>query len=281
MIYNELIERGTEHFPIELYLVDKNHPRYEMSSHWHNEVELIRVISGKLNVKLNSNEYTAVKNDIIFVNPETVHTATPLGECVYECIVMRFDMLNAEDEECRFFIDCLLNNQIMINEFNHNSPKDFSDAMNRIFDSMRGESKGYKFSVISALYSLLGAIIDNKMYKMVSSDEKLIESKNITKLKKVLSYIRENYHSQITLCDMASKLNMSQKYFCLFFKEMTNKTPVEYLILYRIECAARKLRNSDKNITEISLSCGFNDLSYFIKTFKSIKGITPSKFRKI
>jgi hypothetical protein len=56
-IYNELIERGTEHFPIELYLVDKNHPRYEMSSHWHNEIELMRIISGKLNVKLNSNEY--------------------------------------------------------------------------------------------------------------------------------------------------------------------------------------------------------------------------------
>lgn len=281
MIYNELIERGTEHFPIELYLVDKNHPRYEMSSHWHNEIELIRVISGELNVKLNANEYLAKENDIIFINPKTVHGATPVGDCVYECIVMRFEMLNTEDEECRFFIDCLLNNQIIINEFNHNSPTSFSNAMHRIFDSMRGKSKGYKFSVISALYSLLGAVLDNKMYQTISPDEKLIESKHIAKLKRVLLFIRENYQKQITLQDMADKVNMSQKYFCLFFKQMTKKTPVEYLILYRIECAARKLRSSDSNVTEIALSCGFNDLSYFIKTFKNIKGVTPAKFRKI
>lgn len=281
MIYNELIERGTEHFPIELYLIDKNHPRYEMSSHWHNEIELIRVISGKLNVKLNANKYLAEENDIFFINPRTVHGATPVGDCIYECIVMRFDMLNTEDEECRFFIDCILNNQIIINEFNHNSPKTFSDAMNRIFDSMRAKSKGYKFSVISALYSLLCAVIDHKMYKTISLDEKLIENKNITKLKRALLFIRENYQKQITLQDMADKVNMSQKYFCLFFKEMTKKTPVEYLILYRIECAARKLRNSDSNVTEIALSCGFNDLSYFIKTFKNIKGVTPAKFRKM
>ncbi len=280
MIYNELIERGTEHFPIELYLVDKNHPRYEMSSHWHSEIELMRIISGKLNVKLNSNEYLAEKGDIIFVNPETVHGASPADGCVYECIVMRFQVLNALDEDCRFFIDSLLNKEILINEYNHNAPEKFSESMNYLFDSLRAESQGYKFSAISALYNLLGAIIDNNMYTSVSSGNKLPASKNLTKLKKVLSFIRENYDKQITLKSMAEKANMSQKYFCSFFKEMTRKTPMEYLILYRIECAARKLRSSDMNVTDIALSCGFNDLSYFIKTFKHIKGVTPAKFKK-
>ena len=60
---------------------------------------------------------------------------------------------------------------------------------------------------------------------------------------------------------------------------MTTKTPVEYIVLYRIERAARKLRNSQLSVTEIAFSCGFNDLSYFIKTFKNIKGVTPTKFR--
>ncbi len=280
MAYNELIERGTEHFPIELYLVDKNHSRYEMSSHWHNEIELIRIISGKLNVKLNSREYLAEKNDIIFVNPETIHGAMPVGECVYECIVMRFDVLNAADEDCRFFIDSLLNNKILVNEYNHNAPPKFSDSMNYLFDSMRKVSPGYKFSVISALYNLIGAIIDNNMYTSVSSGQKLHGSKNLPKLKRVLSYIRENYDKPITLQLMAERANMSQKYFCAFFKEMTKKTPMEYLILYRIECAARKLLKSDMSVTDIALSCGFNDLSYFIKTFRRIKGIPPAKFRQ-
>lgn len=281
MIYNELIERGSEHFPIELYLVDKNHPRYEMSLHWHNETEFIRIISGKLNVKLNSSEYLAKKGDIIFVNPETVHGAIPDGECVYECIVMHFDMLNTADEDCRFFIDSLINKEIVVSEYNHNAPKSFFDSANALFDSMRAANQGYKFSVISALYSLLAAIIDNGLYSSVSSVQTLPKNKNLPKLKKVLSYIRENYEKQITLQSMAQKANMSQKYFCSFFKEMTSKTPMEYLILYRIECSARKLKSTDMSVTEVALSCGFNDLSYFIKTFKKTKGCTPAKFKNV
>ena len=61
---------------------------------------------------------------------------------------------------------------------------------------------------------------------------------------------------------------------------MTTKTPIEYLTLYRIEKASGKLLKSDLSVTSIAFSSGFNDLSYFIKTFKQIKGITPSKFRK-
>ena len=279
MIYNELIERGTDHFPIELYHVNKNHPRYEMSSHWHSEIELMRIVSGKLQVKLDSNEYLAKKGDLIFVNPETVHSAFPIGECVYDCIVMRFDMLKIEDESCRHFIDGILGHDIVINEFNSNSSKKFSYAMNYLFDSMDANKPGYKFSVMSSLYDLLGAVIDNCMYTSVSDKKHNPNNKNILKLKRVLSFIRNNYDKQITLNEMAKINNMSQKYFCTFFKEMTRKTPVEYLILYRIECAARKLCHSDMSVTEIALSCGFNDLSYFIKTFKNIKGVTPLKFR--
>ena len=61
---------------------------------------------------------------------------------------------------------------------------------------------------------------------------------------------------------------------------MTKSTPIEYLNTYRVERAARKLLNSDTSVTDISYMCGFNDLSYFIKTFKAIKGVTPAKFRK-
>jgi len=59
MIYNELKQHGTEDFPIEMYHIEKNHTRYEMSAHWHNEIEIIRVLKGELNIKLNNNTYTA------------------------------------------------------------------------------------------------------------------------------------------------------------------------------------------------------------------------------
>ena len=104
--------------------------------------------------------------------------------------------------------------------------------------------------------------------------------KNVITLKRALAYIRNSYDVQITLQNIADAAGISPKYLCTFFKEMTGKTPFEYLNVYRIERASRKLINTDMPVTQIAYTCGFNDLSYFIKTFKQIKGVTPKNFRK-
>ena len=91
--------------------------------------------------------------------------------------------------------------------------------------------------------------------------------------------MRSSYDTQISLEQMANVAGMSPKYFCYFFKEMTGKTPGEYLKGYRIEKASSKLMYTDLSVTEIAYASGFNDLSYFIKTFKAQKGISPKKFK--
>lgn len=279
MIYNELKQHGTADFPIELYHIDKFHTRYEMASHWHSAIELIRVISGVLNLKLNNREFSAYAGDIVFVNSETVHGAVP-DECVYESLVFHVDALSISDMGCKFFIDNILNHEYIVNEYHPYKNDDFYKAVSDIFSAMENKSAGYKFTVIGNIYRLFGVIIDEHLYSESSSSSSISSDRNVPKLKSVLSFIRENYDMQISLDDMAMAAAMSPKYFCYFFRAMTRKTPVEYLNSYRIEKASRKLLNTDISVTDIAYSCGFNDLSYFIKTFKSIKGTTPSKFRK-
>ncbi len=278
MSYNELKQHGTEDFPIELYHIDKSHTRYEMSSHWHSEIEIIRIIEGTLNIRLNNNSYIAKKNDIIFVNSETVHGAVP-QDCIYECLDFHLDFIPVSDNGSKYFIDSLLNHEYIIKEYIPYDDTPFHKAVNIAFDAMKNKSSGYKFKVIGALYNLFGTIIDEHLY-YPASGVSLSADKNVPKLKNVLSYIRSNYDMPITLNDMADAAGMSPKYFCYFFRGMTRKTPIEYLNTYRIEKASKKLLNSDMSVTDIAYSCGFNDLSYFIKTFKYIKGITPAKFRK-
>lgn len=280
MGYNELKQHGTLDFPIQLYHVDKHHPKFEMASHWHTNVEIIKVLDGVLRVRLSNNEYTAKKGDIVFVNCEMVHSAFPSEDCIYECIVMNMEMLSTKDAACRYFIDSILNLEYKIDEFFPYQEGEFYQSIENLFSSMSNVSSGYKFSVIGALYRLFGIIIDNHLYHSISSENEVLQDKNIPKLKKVLSFIRSNYDKPITLEDMAKIAVMSPKYFCAFFKKMTLKTPTEYLKAYRIEKASRKLLNSDVSVTDIAFSSGFNDLSYFIKTFKEIKGTTPAKFRE-
>ena len=48
---------------------------------------------------------------------------------------------------------------------------------------------------------------------------------------------------------------------------------------YRIECACERLTLTDKSVTEIAFACGFNDMSYFSRVFKQLKGTTPTAYR--
>lgn len=279
MIYNELRQRGTEDFPIELYSVNKSHPRFEMDFHWHSDFEFIRVLEGELYIRLDNNEYTAEKGTVIFINPETVHGANPIGDCVYECVVMHTDLFSETNSDCRYFVEELLSRKYAISEINSDKNSPFNISVNTLFDSLKEKKPGYRFTVIGALYNFLGAVLDGKLY--TSLDASVSADKNHPKLKKVLDYIKENYQFPITLEDMAKHSSMSPKYFCSYFRSMTQKTPVEYLISYRIQQASKELLNTDNSVTDIALSCGFNDLSYFIKTFKLAKGITPAKYRKM
>ncbi len=280
MGYNELKQHGTLDFPIQIYHVDKHHPKFEMASHWHTNIEIIRVLDGDLKVRLSNTEYLAKKDDVVFVNCETVHSAFPSENCIYECIVMNMEMLSIQDAACRYFIESILNLEYKIDEFFPHKDDEFHQSIYNLFSSMSSLSSGYKFSVIGALYRLFGIIIDNHFYHPTSSENAVLQDKNIPKLKNVLSYIRSNYDKQISLEEISEIAGMSPKYFCAFFKKMTLKTPTEYLKTYRIEKASRKLLNTDMNVTDIAYSSGFNDLSYFIKTFKEIKGTTPLKFRE-
>ena len=93
-------------------------------------------------------------------------------------------------------------------------------------------------------------------------------------------FIEKNYASPITLQELSASVSMSPKYFCRFFSEMTHQTPMDYLNRQRIEQACCQLATTDDSITEIAYRNGFNDLSYFIRTFKKYKGITPGKYKR-
>ena len=74
---------------------------------------------------------------------------------------------------------------------------------------------------------------------------------------------------------------MNPRYFCRVFRELAQQTPLEYVIHYRIEQAAAMLTATDMPIMDIAMECGFNNYSYFIRTFKQLRGETPKQYRQI
>ena len=281
MSYNELKQHGTASFPFGLYRIDHTHPKYEMSHHWHTEHEIIRVLSGHLDITLNNRPITASAGDLLYINGEVVHGAVP-RDCVYECIVYTPQFLSMPQSD---FFDALTGHTLFINEYFPYTDA-ASDGLRAITDaiflSLREDGEEARYGVVGGFYRMLGWLCGHHAYteslSMQTADAR--DEKNVQKLKHVLSFIRGAYDRPISLDEMAAAADMSPQYFCTFFKQMTDKTPFAYVNAYRIERACRKLLGTDRSVTEIAYSCGFNDLSYFIKTFKAEKGMTPRAFRR-
>ena len=92
--YKEKKQHGRFDFPIEFYHVDKSHPRYDMTYHWHTEWEIIRILSGEFLITINDEKILAKKGDIIFIQDGALHGGTP-NDCIYECIVFDIKLLNS------------------------------------------------------------------------------------------------------------------------------------------------------------------------------------------
>lgn len=275
--FKEKISHGTTFFPFAYYSVTPFHPRYNMTTHWHEECELIRIIKGNFNLKINTISYHLKEKDIAFINSGYVHSGIPKN-CIYECLVFDISFLKKERSIANSFLNNIITFQKEIKILYTVNDKNIMIVLENIFQIIREKKKGYQMKLFGLLYYFLGLIEENNLFTnpiTITSSNK----RKILKIKKVLSLIYKHYMYEITLEDLSSSLNMNTNYFCKFFKTLTGTSPMKYLMCYRLECAKEKLKETDLSITEIAYDCGFNDSSYFTKVFKKYNNnLTPSKF---
>ncbi|MGN0523732.1 MAG: helix-turn-helix domain-containing protein [Eubacterium sp.] len=277
MNYSELYEnkkRGSFDFPIELYYVDENTPRYQMPLHWHLEYELITVLKGSFEIYLDGEISVLNEGDCVWIGDGVVHGGTPV-DCIYECVVFDLGTLLHDTPVCKRSAAEFLASK---NGFTSILRKGTSPAMlaDKIFEAMEKEQSGYEWITVGLMWQLMGSLLSSKTEQTLT----VVNRVQINKLKNVLTYIRDHYDSAVTLEELAQVAGMTPRYFCRAFSQITGKTPIAYLNYYRIESAGERLIMTDDKITDIALSCGFNDMSYFSKLFTREKGLSPSAYRK-
>ena len=102
------------------------------------------------------------------------------------------------------------------------------------------------------------------------------EPDTITKAK---VFINEHKTEEISLDDVARRVNMSTFYFCKMFKKATGVTFTEYLSLVRVSKAKNLLLNPNLRISEIAFEVGFQSLTHFNRVFRKIVGQSPTQYR--
>ncbi|WP_010273451.1 helix-turn-helix domain-containing protein [Paenibacillus senegalensis] len=107
-----------------------------------------------------------------------------------------------------------------------------------------------------------------------------LESKQKQLVGQVLFYIHQGYDSDITLQQIADKLDMSPSQISRLFKEETKLTFSEYVIQFRMKKACEWLLNTDMSIKEVADRLRYTNVQNFTRTFKQIKGVPPGEYRK-
>ncbi|MBE6691416.1 MAG: helix-turn-helix transcriptional regulator, partial [Ruminococcaceae bacterium] len=92
-----------------------------------------------------------------------------------------------------------------------------------------------------------------------------------------LSRIFKDYDRHLSIDELAELCSVSKYYFCRLFKEEMGVTAVEYITNHRISLAEALLREGKKSMEEIAYLCGFEDISYFYRCYKKVKGVSPKK----
>jgi len=97
---------------------------------------------------------------------------------------------------------------------------------------------------------------------------------------KVVVYIDENLGAQLHAEEIASRINLSRSYFSINFKKYTGMAFKEFVRRERVRKAKTLLVVKDVNLADIALDIGYEDVSYFIRVFSELTGMTPGEYRK-
>ena len=98
--------------------------------------------------------------------------------------------------------------------------------------------------------------------------------------KEMVSYIQQNFTGKISLREFGEQFHLSEKYISRYFKEHFHITLSQYVAYLRLEYAKQLLQDTDISVTEAAMRSGYQNISYFIRSFKKTYGVSPLKYRK-
>lgn len=278
------VKYGSVDFPLEIYL-DEFH-KYDIGFirwHWHNEVEFAVMKKGSAEFLFLDKSLILSEGEGIFINSNTLHQIKPINQdstmtaIIFNPILISGQNLSSIDKN--YVTPITTNSNVKFIKLNQEGLKDVMiSELHKICDIYEKKAFAYELWIKSSLCTIWINLIsilmnDIESHKTISHEEK--------RIKTMLEYIHNNFYRSISLNDIAESVYISKSECCRSFKKYLKMTPFEYLMQYRVIKAAEIIQNTGKPLSEIAHLVGFNDTSYFTKTFKRFINLSPRDYRKL
>lgn len=248
--------------------------------HWHNEMEFLLLLEGELLFHIEDRSFHLHSGDGIFIPPGLLHYATSNSSAPvsFRAFVFSPELI------CSSF-DTLTYNTYLLPVMHNNLP--YALVLRNVIPwqgtILHYLQQIFREETTDELYVRgISLLIWNELYRhhILALDAPPALRTLSKQLSGAIAFLHGNYRRELTLEELANLVPLSEAQFCRSFKRLTGMTPFRYLIRYRILQSCTELSHTDKKVTDIALSCGFNNISYYNRAFLQIMNMTPSEYRK-
>lgn len=283
----ENVPHGTPSTPVDGLEFRMQPPHcFFVERHWHPETEILYIDQGEFEAEIDLKMYHLSKGDFCFINSENLHQirglVTPSHHCafLFDAKILDYSYPDSIEEE---LIAPFVRHTRVIRHILRPEDREYavlSPLLFQMFTASLERKKNWYLTCKLLLLQLLFALTDTGFIQNEAVVLSASERQKIDRYKTVVSYIDANYGEDISLQDLADLVSCNSQYLCRLFREITGSSPIRFLIARRIDFACTLLRETTKSVLEISLDCGFENVSYFIRKFRQLKGCTPMQYRK-
>lgn len=245
-----------------IFHVDRLKKRDNRAFNWHENIELLYFLEGEATVYYNAEAIRAVPGDIVVFPANCFHSVTA-ESTVYNCLIIdRGFCLSAGIDTSTLSFPAVLRDEKL------------ATLYQRVKEEVEGNEGKYRVAAVrGAVLSLLAYLC-----RHYANEHNEDEARSAESVRKAILYIREHIAEPLTVDKLASVAGFSKFYFAREFKRVTSYTVVTYLNLMRIDKAKSLLSRGDAPVGQVASACGFNNLSYFSKIFRSQTGMSPSDY---
>jgi len=281
-VLKELQPHGSLEFPCagySSYYTDR--PEDIIPWHWHEEIEIVYIESGQMEIKIPSKSFLLEKGDCIVINSNILHYGVAIMECKLRSLVFNSALITGNESFvfAKKYMQPLLSCNSFCGYFiKAEDNKNVTLWFNCAFEALAQDCYGYEFIVREKLSRI--CLFLYREFNPQTNTQNDLPSQDNLRIRKMLAYINKNFADDISLSEIASIADISERECLRCFKKTIQLSPIQYLLKYRImQGAEMLLKNPAYSISEIATSCGFDSPSNFTKIFKRFYNCTPREYR--
>lgn len=251
--------------------------QYSVCSHWHPDFEFSYVLEGSMDYFINGEEVQLREGDGIFVNSKRLHYNYSRENTVCKYLVLTVsprllpEKLAAVSKELSGITDIRSSDYLILKrETNQDVAALSADILKEV--ELGNKNPVYTLSLV---YRLLGTVLP----QVEINGHSEFFDKEIVALHSMRNYVHANFQERITLEDIAKAGNVCKSKCCRLFKKYIGKSPIEYVLVYRLNKSKELLTDTGCSVCEAAMKCGFSGQSYYTQMFRKYFGVTPRSFR--